>query len=217
MAINKIFIPQLRPRSYAFPDPRNAQNDGLLAWGGDLSSKRLLEAYRCGIFPWFNENDPILWWSPNPRLLLNPHEIKISKSLKRSMKHFTLTHDKAFEAVMRLCGETRKNSWINEALINAFARLHKEGVAHSVECWFEDELVGGLYGLKLGRVFCGESMFSTKTDASKAALVALCEKMGMIEGSFIDCQLPTEHLKSLGAYEVSREVFLSMLEQALKQ
>lgn len=217
---SKILIPQLHPKDFSFPNPLEASDEGLLAWGGDLSSERLLVAYQHGIFPWFNENDPILWWSPNPRLILFPDAIKISKSLHKSMKHFEIRYDTHFENVMRLCLETRlqkgQKSWISEALIEAFCALHVKGFAHSVETFFEGELVGGLYGLYLGGVFCGESMFSTKRDASKAALVGLCEKISALGGDFIDCQLPTEHLKSLGACEVSREVFLKKLHERLE-
>ena len=216
----KILIPQLHSRDYTFPDPRVASDEGLLAWGGDLKPDRLLRAYVQGIFPWFNEGDPILWWSPNPRLVLFPSDMKISKSLVKSMKHFEIRYDTCFESVMRLCLQTRvakgQKSWINGALIEAFCTLHVKGFAHSVETFFEGNLVGGLYGLYLGGVFCGESMFSTKRDASKAALVGLCEKVKSLGGDFIDCQLPTDHLQSLGALVIEREKFLDMLENALE-
>lgn len=216
MAKSKISIPQLHPKHYAFPNPLEASKEGLLAWGGDLHPERLLTAYRQGIFPWFNEHDPILWWSPDPRAILHVDAMKVSKSLLKSMKHFEIKYDTCFETVMRLCQETRlkenKPSWITEPLVEAFCALHVKGFAHSVECYKEGVLVGGLYGLYLGGVFCGESMFSTCTDASKTALFGLCQKLHRIGGDFIDCQLPTEHLKSLGAVEVSREAFLKMLE-----
>ena len=216
----KILIPQLHPNDYTFPDPRDASTEGLLAWGGDLKPERLLHAYVQGIFPWFNEGDPILWWSPDPRLILYPSHIKISKSLVKSMKHFTIRHNTCFKDVMRHCLETRtvkgQKSWISEDLMAAFSILHANGFAHSVECFCEEKLVGGLYGLYLGGVFCGESMFSTKRDASKAALVGLCEKMKVLGGEFIDCQLPTDHLQSLGACVIEREKFLGMLENALE-
>jgi len=215
VATAKISIPQLHPKHYAFPNPRDAGKEGLLAWGGDLSPKRLLCAYTLGIFPWFNEGDPILWWSPDPRAILYPNDIKLSKSLRQSIKRFDIRYDTCFEAVMRLCLETRlkegKKSWISEALIEAFCALHGEGFAHSVECYKEGELVGGLYGLYIGDVFCGESMFSTVRDASKVALFGLCQKMIAVDGRLIDCQLPTEHLKSLGAIEMSREDFLDTI------
>ena len=219
MAKNKIVIPQLHPKRYDFPDPLKADKNGLLAWGGDLSPKRLLVAYKQGIFPWFNEGDPILWWSPNPRAILFPDAIKISKSLTKSMRSFEICYDRAFEKVIRACQQTRlcqnQPSWISEPLIQSFCALHEEGFAHSVECYKEGVLVGGLYGLYLGGVFCGESMFSTYKDASKASLVRLCEKLKELKGDFIDCQLPTEHLKSMGAVELSREIFLENLSQSL--
>jgi leucyl/phenylalanyl-tRNA---protein transferase len=215
VATTKISIPQLHPKHHAFPSPYEAGGEGLLAWGGDLSQERLVRAYEMGIFPWFNEGDPILWWSPDPRAVLFPDEMKISKSLRHSMKHFEIRYDTCFEAVMRLCWQTRvqqgKKSWISEALIEAFLALHAIGLAHSVECYYEGELVGGLYGLYIGAVFCGESMFSTKRDASKVALFGLCEKMRAIGGAMIDCQLPTEHLKSLGAIEMPRTIFLDAM------
>lgn len=216
----KVLIPQLHPSDYTFPYPMDASTEGLLAWGGDLKPERLLRAYVQGIFPWFNEGDPILWWSPNPRLILLPSDIKISKSLAKSMNHFDIRYDTCFEDVMRSCLGTRlakgQKSWISEDLIAAFCDLHTQGFAHSVECFYEGKLVGGLYGLYLGGVFCGESMFSTKSDASKAALVGLCEKVKCLGGDFIDCQLPTDHLQSLGASVVPREKFLVMLENALE-
>ena len=217
---SKILIPKLHPEYLTFPNPLGASDEGLLAWGGDLSAERLLRAYSKGIFPWYNEGDPILWWSPNPRLILLPKSIKISKSLVKSMKHFEIRYDTSFENVMRQCMESRiekgQKSWINETLIEAFCDLHTKGFAHSVEVFDEDVLVGGLYGLYLGGAFCGESMFSRKRDASKAALVGLCQKIEALGGDFIDCQLPTEHLKSLGACEISREQFLGMLDKALE-
>ena len=220
MAKTKVLIPQLHPEQYAFPNPRKAGKEGLLAWGGDLSEMRLLEAYQQGIFPWFNEKDPILWWSPDPRAVLYPHEMKLSKSLRQSIKHFTIRYDREFERVMRLCQETRlsqgKPSWISEVLIQAFCALHDKGFAHSVECYDGNALVGGLYGLYIGKVFCGESMFSTQRDASKVALFGLCQKVLALGGTLIDCQLPTEHLKSLGAIEMCREDFLEVLAQGLE-
>lgn len=221
MATNKRFIARLHEESLVFPDPRFANDDGLLAWGGDLSSERLLVAYSQGIFPWFNEGDPLLWWSPNPRVLLYPQQMKVSKSLQKSMKHFEIRYDTSFEKVMRLCLETRKEcgkkSWISEALIEAFCALHVKGFAHSVECYKDNHLVGGLYGLYLGGVFCGESMFSTTKDASKTALFGLCQKLIENGGDVIDCQLPTQHLSSLGAISVLRDDFLELLQNSLKK
>ena len=221
MAKHKISIPQLHPEHYAFPNPLKGTKEGLLAWGGDLNSERLLAAYKQGIFPWFNERDPILWWSPDPRAILHLDAMKVSKSLVKSMKQFEIKYDTCFEKVMRACQETRtqngKPSWISEPLVESFCILHVKGIAHSVECFKEGILVGGLYGLYVGGVFCGESMFSICTDASKSALFGLCQKLKAIGGDFIDCQLPTEHLKSLGAVEVPRELFLTQLSQSLNQ
>ncbi|MDD3342269.1 MAG: leucyl/phenylalanyl-tRNA--protein transferase [Sulfurospirillaceae bacterium] len=214
-------IPKLNEHNHIFPNPAYAGKEGLVAWGGDLSAGRILSAYERGIFPWFNPSDPILWWSPDPRLLLFPDAIKVSASLRKSMRHFEITYDKDFESVIRLCRDTRiqkgENSWIFDAIIEAYISLHIDGFAHSVECYCEGELVGGLYGLYLGGVFCGESMFSQKRDASKAALVGLCQKVKELEGDFIDCQIPTAHLKSMGAVEIKRDLFLVMLKKALEK
>ena len=215
-----IYIPKLSPYSHRFPDPSKADNKGLVAWGGDLSKERVLNAYMQGIFPWYNENDPLLWWSPDPRLILYPKSIKVSKSLRKSMKRYEVRFDTNFEKVMRFCKDVRvqngEESWINEDLIRVFNTLHIDRFAHSVETYCKGELVGGLYGLYIGGMFCGESMFSTKTDASKVALNALCQKMNELGGDFIDCQIPTEHLKSMGAVEMRREKFLSMVKGALE-
>jgi len=215
-----IYIPKLSEYSYGFPDPKNADKRGLLAWGGDLRKERLLNAYMQGIFPWYNADDPILWWSPNPRLILKTKDIKISKSLKKSLKKFEIRFDTNFKRVMELCRDSRvqngEDSWISGELIEAFEALHVEHFAHSVESYYEGELVGGLYGLYLGGMFCGESMFSLKSDASKCALVALCRKLDEIGGDFIDCQIPTPHLKSMGAIEIRRDEFLDMVEKSLQ-
>jgi len=215
-----IYVPQLSKYSYAFPNPRDASAQGLLAWGGDLKKDRVLFAYMNGIFPWYNADDPILWWSPDPRLVLFTKDLKISKSLKKSMKKYEVRYDTDFNQVINLCQkvrlETGEGSWISDDIIKLFNTLHEEGFAHSVETYFEDELVGGLYGLSLGGMFCGESMFSTKSDASKTALVALCSKIDEIGGDFIDCQIPTNHLKSMGAKEMKRDQFLDMVEKSLE-
>ena len=215
-----IFVPQLSKYSYAFPNPRDASAQGLLAWGGDLKKDRVLFAYMNGIFPWYNADDPILWWSPDPRLVLFTKDLKISKSLKKSMKKYEVRYDTDFNQVINLCQkvrlETGEGSWISDDIIKLFNTLHDEGFAHSVETYFEDELVGGLYGLSLGGMFCGESMFSTKSDASKTALVALCSKIDEIGGDFIDCQIPTNHLKSMGAKEMKRDQFLDLVENSLE-
>lgn len=204
-------IPQLRKNNYAFPNPYKAQNSGLLAWGGGLESNRLLRAYECGIFPWYSKNDPLLWWSPNPRLILLPDEFKITKSLKKSRKKFTIKYNTNFEEVISTCKEIRKDTWISQEMKEAYLSLHEKGFAHSVECYKDDELVGGLYGVQIGSVFCGESMFSKVSDASKVALWELCNIMKNNGGSFIDCQMPTEHLMSLGAMCIKRDDYLDML------
>ncbi len=215
-----VYIPKLSIYSYAFPDPKRADKKGLVAWGGDLKKERILNAYMQGIFPWYNEKDPLLWWSPDPRLVLFTKDIKVSKSLKKSMKKFEVKFDTNFKEVMQKCRDTRvkngEDSWINRELIEAFTALHVEHFAHSVETYYEGELVGGLYGLYLGGMFCGESMFSTKSDASKTALVALCAKLDEIGGDFVDCQIPTEHLASMGAVEIKRDEFLEMVEESLQ-
>lgn len=209
-----ISIPKLPDNQYIFPDPNKAPSSGLLAWGGDLEPQRLLQAYSLGIFPWFSHNDPILWWSPNPRLILEPKEFHISKSLKKSKKRFDLCVNKNFLEVISQCQKSRLNTnhgtWITDEMLLAYLALHKMGYAKSVECYENGELVGGLYGIVLGSVFCGESMFSTKTDASKVALWHLCDIM-VDSGGFIDCQNPTDHLERLGAKRVDREVFLNRL------
>lgn len=214
-----ILIPKLSLDNYNFPHPSHASKEGLLAWGGDLSCERILSAYTQGIFPWFNATDPILWWSPDPRLVLFPKEIKITPSLRKSMKQFEIRFDEDFASVIRLCRDVRlskgQSSWIFDDMIEAYTALHVKGMAHSVECYHEGVLVGGLYGLYLNGMFCGESMFSLKRDASKSALVALCEKMLSLGADFIDCQMPTKHLTSMGAIEMQRETFLEMVQKTL--
>lgn len=192
--------------------------NGLLAAGGDLSPDRLINAYRQGIFPWFNEDDPILWWSPDPRCILLPEHCIISKSLRKKIlkMEFKLTLDQAFESVVRACAAPRKQqqeTWISEQMIFAYHRLFKMGVAHSVEVWKDEQLVGGLYGLSIGSLFFGESMFSRANDASKIAFVYLCKQLKHWNFTFIDCQVPSEHLHSLGAQLISRQKFLSLLRK----
>jgi len=205
-----------------FPSPEHARKDGLLAIGGDLGEERLLKAYSMGIFPWYNDDSPILWWSPDPRLILIPEELNISRSLRKVIKKgiFKVTMDAAFEEVIRNCSEvTRKGqdgTWITEDMVEAYIRLHKSGYAHSVESWHEGELVGGLYGIILGKAFFGESMFSKASNASKVAFVTLVEKLRDKGFALIDCQVRTEHLISLGAREVHRKKFLDMLRKALE-
>ncbi len=200
-----------------FPHPSHADPGGLLAVGGDLSPGRLLLAYSQGIFPWYSDPSPILWWSPDPRLVLFPDDLKISRSLGRVIKKevFTVTMDRAFGEVIRACAEVRKETWITGEMMEAYAALHKLGYAHSFETWHTGRLVGGLYGVALGRAFFGESMFSVMSDASKVALVHLVNFAAGQGYGFIDCQTATEHLKRLGAREITRKEFLRLLREAV--
>jgi leucyl/phenylalanyl-tRNA--protein transferase len=203
-----------------FPDVRDALQDpdGLLAVGGDLSPSRLIEAYRRGIFPWYGQDQPILWWSPDPRTVLFPEHLKISRSLRKTLRkeQFYITLDQTFRRVVEACAEPRRDqseTWITREMIEAYCRLHEAGVAHSVESWCGDELVGGLYGIAIGRVFFGESMFSRRTDASKVAFVHLVRKLQSWEVVLIDCQVRSEHLISLGAIEIPRYDFTLLLDK----
>ncbi|MDD3770422.1 MAG: leucyl/phenylalanyl-tRNA--protein transferase [Sulfuricurvum sp.] len=211
-------IPKL-PHHLAFPDPRSASEEGIVAFGGDLSPSRLMMAYRMGIFPWYSPGDPILWWSPDPRLILVPAEFKLHRSLRKKLHSFDIRFDTAFSEVIRECAriprKKQKGSWIVPEMVDAYEELFALGYAHSVEAYRDGELVGGLYGVLVGKVFCGESMFAKVSDASKAALAALIAKTEEWEIDFIDCQVPTQHLKSLGAKEVSREEFLARLVLAI--
>lgn len=202
------------PPDIGFPDTALATTDpnGLLAIGGDLSSTRLLHAYRRGIFPWFNPGQPILWWSPAPRMVLFPGEFHVSRSLRRSLRRrgYAVSVDQAFAQVIRACAGARRDAsgtWLVPEMIAAYEVLHDTGRAHSFEVWADDELVGGLYGLALGRVFFGESMFSRRDDASKTALALLVETAGTQPFELIDCQVYTDHLASLGAREIGRTQF----------
>lgn len=205
----------------SFPPVEQALDDGLLAAGGDLSTSRLINAYQRGIFPWFNKNDPILWWSPDPRMTLLTNEVKISRSLKKSIRNteLTITMDTAFNDVMTACAKPRANqndgsenhTWIHPNMLRAYTKLHQQGIAHSVECWQQEKLVGGLYGIGLGRVFFGESMFSLQQDSSKIALVTLCQQLQRWNYPIIDCQIYSDHLASLGAKEMARSDFISYL------
>ena len=203
-----------------FPDPEYAlqEPDGLLAVGGSLSPKRLLSAYRKGIFPWYSAGQPILWWSPDPRTVLFPERIKVSRSLRKTLKKklFHVTMDRNFSTVVQRCSEPRrgqKGTWITPEMGTAYNKLHQLGYAHSVETWYEDKLVGGLYGVAIGRVFYGESMFSRTSDASKIALVALTTQLQRWDFALIDCQAHTEHLVSLGAEAIPRRYFIELLER----
>lgn len=200
-----------------FPNPDLAEPEGLLAVGGDLTIDRLLLAYSMGIFPWYSDGQPILWWSPDPRLILLPHQLHISKSLKRVIKNgkFEIRYDTRFAEVIERCGEVYRRdqdgTWITREMQEAYIQLHQAGFAHSVESFLNNELVGGLYGVSIGKAFFGESMFSLKTDASKVALVSLASQLEKWNFEMIDCQIPTDHLKRLGAFEIDRLSFLSKL------
>lgn len=205
-----------------FPPPDYADPSGLLAVGGDLSNERLLEAYRLGIFPWYSDDQPILWWSPDPRLVLDLNDFKISRSLRKTLKRevFQVTLDHAFEEVIRACAvvprEAQNGTWITNEMLKAYVNLHGLGYAHSVESWFGGKLAGGLYGVSLGKCFFGESMFHLKTDASKVALATLVEKLRSWDFHFIDSQMTTEHMLRLGAKELPRRIFLKRLQSALR-
>ncbi|WP_404318553.1 leucyl/phenylalanyl-tRNA--protein transferase [Malaciobacter canalis] len=207
---------------YTFPNPRLACNEGILAYGGDLSAKRLISAYANGIFPWYNEDEPILWWSPNPRLIMELDEFKVSKSLTKTIKKdkFEVKFDENFTQVMIECKNifrpTQDGTWLQDELIQAYTHLHEIGYAHSFESYYEGELVGGGYGLVIGDMFCGESMFAKKSDASKVALYHLVQRLKQKGFSLLDCQTPTEHLQSLGAKCISRDEFLDKLAKSIE-
>lgn len=205
----------------AFPDVKQAlaEPDGLLAAGGDLSAPRLLAAYRAGIFPWYEEGQPILWWSPNPRCILRPSDLHISRRLKQYARASTatLSFNHAFDEVIRACAGDRKSqqdTWITPEMMRAYEDLHADGWAHSIEIWEDGELVGGLYGLCIGQVFFGESMFSATTNASKLALIGLVRHLIASNIELIDCQVDSQHLASLGASLISRDEFTQILQSA---
>jgi len=206
---------QLPEQELIFPDPSLAEPDGLLAIGGDLSRDRLILAYQHGIFPWFSEGDPICWFSPHERCVIYPNQVKVSKSMKKVLKDeiFTVTMDTAFEEVIASCAQTPRRdqdgTWITTAMQDAYIDLHQNGWAHSVEVWYDDQLAGGLYGMHINNVFCGESMFSLVSNASKTALIWLCQTNKF---SLIDCQVPNDHLLSLGAEMISRETYTAILQ-----
>lgn len=202
-----------------FPEPTTAGPEGLLAVGGDLSAQRLLLAYRSGIFPWYGEGDPILWWSPDPRMVLTPEDFKPSKSLRKLIRsaEFKITQNKAFNRVIEACAEVprpgQEGTWITQDMLSAYEELHRLGHAKSVEVWLKEELVGGLYGIDLPEygVFCGESMFTKVSNASKVGFSHLIENLKLAQYRLIDCQVYTDHLASLGAREIARDAFLSYL------
>ena len=200
-----------------FPSVENANAEGLLAVGGDLSPERLMLAYKSGIFPWFNEGSLILWWSPDPRMVLFPERIKISKSMRKILKNnqFSLTKNSCFEAVVDQCALAKRvgqeGTWITKEMKEAYLKLHEMGYAKSYEVWQEGKMVGGLYGIDLGYIFCGESMFSLVSNASKFAFIQLAKELHQKNYGLIDCQLYTKHLESLGAEEISRTEFIKIL------
>lgn len=197
-----------------------AEPNGLLAAGGDLSVSRLVDAYGRGIFPWFNEGQPILWWSPDPRMVLFPAELKISRSLTKTLRHsrFEIRADTAFREVILNCGMPRREqhgTWITAPMVEAYCEMHRAGIAHSVETWIDEELVGGLYGVALGHAFFGESMFTRVTDASKVALVTLVRQLELWGFGLVDCQMNTAHLASFGAREIPRADFTRRLRELI--
>ena len=202
-----------------FPDPSLAEEDGLLAIDGDLSPQRLLLAYSSGIFPWFSEEEPILWWSPDPRFVLYPKDIRISHSMKKILKKNTykVSFDTCFRDVISNCSSLREETgtWITSEMIEAYCKLHELGFAHSVECWYDNKLVGGLYGIIIGKCFFGESMFSTMSNASKVAFITLSKVLEENDFALIDCQVHTTHLESLGAVHIPRQDFLQIMKKSI--
>ena len=202
-----------------FPDPNLADSEGAVAFGGDLSVPRLLEAYRLGIFPWFNPSDMPIWWCPDPRYVIATGEVYVSKTMRQSLRRetFRVTFDQCFERVMRACGETPRHgqagTWVSEEFLTAYVELHRLGYAHSVEVWHEGRLAGGLYGVALGKCFFGESMFTWVTNASKTALITLSERLKEKGYWLIDCQMPTDHLISMGAKGIPRASFLEIMKR----
>ncbi|MEL7020115.1 MAG: leucyl/phenylalanyl-tRNA--protein transferase [Bacteroidota bacterium] len=210
----------LSSRTLMFPSPELANEDGVLAIGGDLSPERLILAYEQGIFPWFNPEDPILWWSPNPRFVLYPDKIKVAKSMRSyfNQKKYHVTYDTQFRAVITACQQTRMvqagtGTWITDDMLEAYCHLHELGYAHSVEVWQEKTLVGGLYGVSLGKCFFGESMFTKASNASKFGFISLVRRLKARDFWLVDCQQETAHLGRLGAENISRATFLALLER----
>ena len=206
-----------------FPPPHLANPEGILAVGGDLSVNRLLLAYQSGIFPWYSEGDPIIWWSPDPRFILYPEKLKVSKSMRQVLRKgsFQVTYDQEFGAVINHCQKIdrrgQRGSWITAEMKSAYFDLHQAGYGHSVEVWHEGKLVGGLYGISLGKVFFGESMFSLMSNASKTGFIFLVKDLLDKDFQLIDCQVYTSHLESLGAEELDRKAFLEILENEANQ
>ncbi|MDO4229383.1 MAG: leucyl/phenylalanyl-tRNA--protein transferase [Capnocytophaga sp.] len=198
-----------------FPSPESASEEGIVAFGGDLTPKRLLEAYRQGIFPWYNQEDPVLWWSPNPRFVLFRQKLHISKNMHKLFRKnaYRVTYNQHFEEVITRCATTPRKeqdgTWIHPEIINAYCELHQMGFAHSVEVWEENQLVGGLYGIKINRIFCGESMFSLKNNASQYGFISFLQENPEID--LVDCQIHSQYLEKLGAEEISRTDFLKII------
>ena len=205
-----------------FPPPQYATRDGILAVGGDLRPERLLLAYQSGIFPWYSEGEPVLWWCPNPRFIMNPQDLKVSKSMKQVLRKgtFEITYDQNFKEVIKACSsvprEGQMGTWIVEEMLDAYSHLHQLGFAHSVEAWKDGELVGGLYGVAIGNVFFGESMFAKASNASKAAFITLVGKLTEHNFKLIDSQVYTPHLASLGCIEISRNEYLDRLKDGIQ-
>ena len=209
------------PDQPVFPPVERAVKSGLLAVGGDLSPERLLAAYREGIFPWYSEGEPLLWWSPDPRFVLFPEELRVSRSMRQFLKKqpFRITFDHSFRNVITACRKPRPgrdDTWITQEMQEAYIALHDLGYAHSVEAWRDESLVGGLYGVSIGHAFFGESMFSTRANASKAALITLVSGRADLHFNLIDCQVETPHLASLGARHVPRSEFMALLKESLR-
>ena len=217
-------IPQLHPGNLAFPPVSQALTDpnGLLAFGGDLSTNRLVKAYQQGIFPWFNDGDPIMWWSPDPRAILYVDNIKVNRTLAKVIKRqeFTVTLNRDFAQVLKLCAYApyrKEGTWITAAMMSAYKNLHQQGFAHSIEIWHDDELAGGLYGIAINGFFSGESMFYKRSNASKIALLALTNLLKQLDVSFIDCQILNPFLAEMGAIEISRKAFVELKQTAINK
>lgn len=217
------YLTELSPSNIHFPDVEHALNEpnGLLAIGGDLSCQRIAQAYRSGIFPWYSDGDPIMWWSPNPRAVIQTHQLKINKTLKKVIKRqqFSISINKAFHQVIDYCADApfrEDGTWILDEMKQAYCQLHQQGIAHSIEVWQEETLVGGLYGIAINGFFSGESMFYLTSNASKIALVALSQHLKTLGITFIDCQIINPFLASMGAADIKREAFFEQQRQALK-
>jgi leucyl/phenylalanyl-tRNA--protein transferase len=210
----------LHPDLYVFPHPEMADENGILAIGGDLDPERVLTAYRFGIFPWYDEDDPITWWSPDPRAVVIPGEVKVSKSMRPYLRKYELKIDTSFEEVISFCKEIQRNdefgTWITGEMMKTYIELHHLGYAHSFETWYDGKLIGGLYGLSLGKCFFGESMFSLKSNASKFAFIKLSQLLKQWEFLLIDCQVPNDHLTSMGCTKISRTKYLDFMRQNLR-